>query len=160
MKCSVVHKKLLRFLDDELSAREKQKIERHVQECESCAAQLQKISGLWKQEPVFPKIEADPFAWQKLYVKISARKNEALPQFGFWNQFARIAMAGGIIGLFVLGVFFGIYLGTDPRLASEANSANMLAEQEFVQMIHIDSFGDVPPGSLGSAYFSISAEVK
>jgi hypothetical protein len=60
--------------------------------------------------------------------------------------------------LFLLGVVTGIYLGTDPQLVSELSIAEATAEEQFVSMVHIDSFQDAPPGSLGSFYMAVSTD--
>jgi len=160
MKCNVVQKKLLRFLDDELSVQERNEIQQHLKECEECSARLHKVSDMWGSERAFPKIDPDPFAWQKLYLKISEKQNQFSPGFAIQKQLGRLVLAGGLAALFVLSIFTGIYLGTDPQLTYDSNTTNNLTEQQFVKMVHIDSFDDVPPGSIGSVYFSMSAEMK
>lgn len=160
MNCKSTKKKLLRLIDDELPMQDRKKVLHHLDSCEACADALRRISDMWGIQPEFQKCEPDQYAWQKLYVKISEQEAGVQQKGQLSKRLTRLALTGGLAALLVFSIFAGIYLGSEPMWQADNELSSQSAEQEFVKMVHIDSFEDVPPGSLGSVYMSISAETK
>jgi len=156
MKCNVVQTRLLRFLDGELSESEKQAIHQHLQSCEHCAGTLEKLTEVWRNQCPVQPVATDPFAWQKLYMKISALQDDAPLSRRAPRPWLKLAMAGGLAMLVLLGIRAGIFLGTVTQQPSELTPTQTTSEEQFVCMVHLDNFQDTPPGSLGSFYMAVS----
>ena len=73
MKCSDIHKKLIPYLNGELSKREAESVDAHLNSCESCYglySDMQKTFGLADRRK---ELEPDPF----LYTRIAQRLEDA-----------------------------------------------------------------------------------
>ena len=150
MKHKEIRKKLLRYIDLELSEKERAEIQLHLERCEQCREDFQLLSGAWKLSQPIKRAQPSPFLWNK----ISARLDEKVQRGQlihkavlFIRQTARPALTAAIV---LLGFFIGIKLGN--RLFMENLSSWQTSEVSIQSQSEfgLENFRVLPSSSLGS----------
>jgi predicted anti-sigma-YlaC factor YlaD len=102
MKCNEIHILFSEYLEDSLEPSEKEKVERHLEECDGCRLELEEIKrlyGLLEQDKV-PPMEED--YWTNFIPRVRARIEEKKrPKFSLVPK-TRLAL--GLISLFLVVV--------------------------------------------------------
>ena len=155
MKCRSVQKKLSAYQDRELKPGEQQEISRHLQSCQSCREQYEKLDWLWQTLGEIEEIRPDPWFYPHLIRKIKEPREQGLwPTIERFFQPLRIPAIASI--LLAVGILAGTYLG------------NILVQCDFLpfqpgrttfsQEAFFDSlkvFDPAPPGTLAHGYLKM-----
>lgn len=155
-----IQRKLILFLDSELSGTETDKIKQHLEECSSCSKELEKIAHVWKFEEEARRIDPPPYLLTRLNARI---KEYETYQHPFTELFKGIiGLVRPAIALMILtsGILLGVYLGNIPlpNNARKIDIQTTAQERErFFSSIYLDSFQDLPPESVGGVYVAITA---
>ena len=161
MKCGKVTKKLLLFLDKELSEKESSAIQEHLNHCPNCSRRANVLTEFYSPLENIETVNSPAFLWEKLYQKITDYENNRNPVIQFFETVPRYATAFAMIVIFFMAVLTGIYLGSNSNLQSSttlAVAAEISAEEEFVKATHINSFDDIPSESVGGVYLTLKEE--
>jgi len=147
-----VQKKLLLFLDADLSFEEMQKIRDHLSLCPVCKKKHDALAALWRH-PVPPIREAPtPGLWLKVQARI--RGNRVLPakRRTVSGMPAWILQPLGALVL-IISILLGLYLG------SPVTPAEQVAVQQDNTGVEwgLDHFDMLPPTTLGSSLIEGSA---
>ena len=81
MKCKNLHKKLIFFLEGDLSPKMMEEVQNHLDECSSCAAfakELKQTLGIIETEK---ELEVNPYFYTRLKARLE-NQNEQSPAFG------------------------------------------------------------------------------
>ena len=161
MKCKKVRKKLLIFLDEELSERQRIEIQNHLNGCPGCLKQVGVLSKLWTVAGELERIEPSPYLWNNLSLRIAEYESSKNLFSAFFETIDRYAVPATTIVIFLIGIFIGISLGNFPNSqkpkASSLNS-DVTAKEKFVKSSYLDSFDDLPPESIGGIYITLESE--
>jgi predicted anti-sigma-YlaC factor YlaD len=106
MNCSKIHKKILQYIDGELTGDENREVEKHLQNCTYCRNLYQKMKASWNnlQEE---KIPYQPFYYTRLKQRM---ENEAERKT---NRFKKLVLQPAIYVIVLgFGIYIGILLGT------------------------------------------------
>lgn len=109
MKCKNLHKKLIFFLEGDLSPRMMEEVQNHLDECSSCAAfakELKQTLGIIENEK---ELEVNPYFYTRLKARLE-NQNEQSPAFGR-IIFARVLQPVIFSILLVIGIYSGIKIG-------------------------------------------------
>ncbi|MBE9469582.1 MAG: zf-HC2 domain-containing protein [Bacteroidetes bacterium] len=141
MKCKSIHKKLIFFIDGELSSNKNQKIEEHLSTCQECSKLYQELKSSLN---VIEK-EKNPKTNPYLYTRIKQRlddinESSSKPIFAIQQiKLFQPALVSFIIGL---GIFIGISIGNFYPLENN-NIAESQSEQYYIndlQQEHVEYF--------------------
>ncbi|MEA1965629.1 MAG: zf-HC2 domain-containing protein [Candidatus Aerophobetes bacterium] len=150
MKCRKVKQKLVAYLDGELQERQKLLIEEHLSKCAQCKREadlLNKTFYLLKnQEHLKPSEDFEANLWKRVH---SAEKRELLPQ-NIFGRLAHLSLPAAVAAALIIGVIVGNFM--EKRVPSQ--NANL--EEECLTSIGLDSFENLPPGSLPEIYFNLA----
>ena len=144
MRCNKARKLISPFVDDELSAGEKELFESHIKECGKCRTEfeeMQNVHNLFARSERF----SAPYGFSARVLANreinTARKEVSIPLF---PRFASVVVVLIVIGL---GVVSGRFLGSSFSLQATGNLAASLS---------LDVFSATPPDSLGGAYLAMT----
>ena len=161
MKCKKVRKKLLLFLDGDLSEKQRIKIQHHLKGCPGCLKQVDVVSKLWNDAGELERIESSPYLWNRLSLRIAKYESSKNLFSAFFETIARYAVPATAVVILLIGIFSGIYLGSFPNSqqldASRLNS-DITAKERFVRSSYLDSFDDLPPESICGIYNVLTSE--
>ena len=106
MQCKNLHKKLIFFLEGELSEKEMNTIKNHLNDCIECknfAADLKKTLGIIETEKL---MEVNPFFYTRLKAKIEKQQKTKI---AFWQPFfVKVLQPAFFSLLLVAGIYSGI----------------------------------------------------
>ena len=161
MKCSKVTKRLLLFLDKELSEKETSEIQEHLNHCPNCSSRANALAEFYSPLENIETVHSPAYLWEKLYQKITDYENNRNPVTQFFETVPRFVTAFAMIAIFFMAVLTGIYLGSNSNLQESATLAvttEISAEEEFVKQTYINSFDDIPSESVGGIYLTLQSE--
>jgi len=130
MKCKKVHKKLIFYIDGELSPEMTQKIRDHLANCTECKKLYNKMSETWKGE-TSERIPYQPFFYTR--VKEGLRNSREKNAFHS-RRFGRLILQPAIYFIVLgLGIFIGIQLGQGVTSGSRMSNNEISSQQEFIE---------------------------
>jgi len=129
MKCQIVQKKLIFFLEKELSGTEMQAIREHLDSCPDCALfaeEMKKTLSILDSEK---NPEINPFFYTRVKAKLESQM-ETQGQTMRRPVLIRVLQPVAFSIILLLGVYGGIKLGKTATTTTTAGTA--LTEQEMV----------------------------
>ena len=161
MKCNILRKKLLAYSDGELSPRQSTAIRNHLNHCPDCKKQFEMLSNIFNSADGFKRTVTPHSLWTKLSSKIEEYESRRNHFSAFWEIMQRYAVSLGILVIFGIGIFAGIFLGSFPDSKS-SDAAGMepalSARAQFIQSSFLETFNDLPPRSIGGIYKALALE--
>lgn len=158
MDCKKIKKKLLLFLDNELSESQRNEIQHHLADCPDCSIHLKKLASIWERPTAIATIEPSPWLWSRIAAQLSASKKQSDLLAGFWESITSYVVPVAATAIVVIGILAGTYLGTLPKASGPDFSGQeplLAAKTELIKTSHLDAFDDLPPASIGGAYLSL-----
>lgn len=147
MKCSEAERNLSPYLDGELEAKDRTRLEDHLVRCRQCVAALERmrtLSGLFAQAERFRAPET-------LSAKVMEEiKSESSGGFAFWPVFSKFAGVAAMLLAITGGVISGGVL-FNPSSTHRKGFAVSSA-------LSLDNLDVLPPDSLGRAYLAMAEE--
>ena len=121
-------------------------------ECPDCARKLAALEQAWKCAREAGRAEAPPFLQGRIAARIREyeRNRRLLSDLG--EALRRVAQRSVVVMLVAGAVGLGIFLG------GSASNASGKAAQGAAS--YLDSFADLPPQSVGSAYATLTGTSK
>lgn len=132
MKCKTLHKKLVFFLEGDLTDNKAQEIKVHLNECADCASFADEMKKTLEIIQAEKSPEVSPFFYTRLKARMENEKVQEKQRVGFpvWDKVLQPAF-------FSLLLLAGIYAGikTGQQATSETNR-NIVAETELVPFLN------------------------
>jgi anti-sigma factor RsiW len=158
MNCKKTLLHLNRYLDGELSNRENDEVEDHLRDCEACRKQfdtLRSVVGMLEVisvPPVPDGLASRVMAKAQKRQSFPGRKRNAIWPLqwrpGQWFMAASMPMRLAACGLIVLACILGISMSQEVFVSQKAQAGVELSELKW--------FDPVVPGSVGSAYLTVT----
>lgn len=161
MKCKKVRKKLVLFLDGELSEKQRIEIQNHLNSCPDCLKQVDVLLKIWDVSGELERIEPSPYLWNNLSLRIAEYESSKNLFSTFFETIARYAVPATAVVIFLIGIFTGIYLGSFPNSQKPKDSSlnsDVTAKEKFMRSSYLDSFDDLPPESIGGIYITLASK--
>ena len=159
MCCRTVERKLNAFLDAELPAAERARVEAHLRECASCRQaldQLRRVAAALAQAPAPPPVP-DGFA-ERLMARAARRAEQASHRpvvVRLWPSFS-LAMRVAAAAMLALGIGLGALMGWDmSRTPSKPSQLAAAADPNAVY--RLDYLSEAPDGSLAGVYLTLAS---
>ncbi len=145
-----IRKKLLRYIDNDVSPEEKAIIEKHLLRCASCGEKVRRLSKIWKDEREFERIKPHPFLMTKLLRRIDISRSDADSPPAQSEHIPSPAKAILVLIAMILTIGMGIRIGSMITSLSRETTAAERMQPEFSSEFGLDHFAMYPPGSLGN----------
>lgn len=131
MKCKVLHKKLIFFLEKELPENEIEQIKVHISECASCALfveEMRKTLAVIAEERM---PETNPFLYSRVKVKLEDHAEKS-PAPGWLTHLKPALQPIAFSVLLVLGIYSGFKIG----YTAEQTAETTLTQQEILPYLN------------------------
>jgi hypothetical protein len=118
MKCKTLHKKLIFFLDGDLSAEEMEQMRLHLSECNDCATFAEDMKKTLAILEFEKSPEVNPFFYTRLKTKLENQtiKQDRISLNPVW---ARILQPSLFSVLLIAGIYSGIKIGQTSTVNSK-----------------------------------------
>jgi predicted anti-sigma-YlaC factor YlaD len=153
MKHKTIQRKMLRYLDNELSEKEKVKVQRHLERCETCRDALQTIELMWATERPIERKNAPPFLWTRIAARLqSERRRDFLERIEKITQLTlRPALTLAVLFLII---FSGIQLGN--LMTGNTGKVSALSTEKVTDNFGMNYFEILPPGSIDANILALT----
>lgn len=152
MKCKRIRRKLVAYLDGELEEKQKLSIKEHLTKCRECKKEadlLNKSFYLLKdQQRLKPSQGFEASLWERIH---SSEEKQLLPQ-AIFGRFSRLILPAAVAATLIIGVVVGS--SVEKIIPSETVK---LEEERYLTSIGLDSFQDLPSGSLPEIYLNLAS---
>jgi len=137
MRCSSSRRFLSRYLDGELGAWRRRRLDRHLAGCAACRAELEADRGVWA---LLGAVEtpAPPDVLAQLEACLTRAPLAPAPQ----RWFVPVAYATAVLVFAAAGAVGGVYA------AQRRPQGNRAAESEYAELLGVDPPGLAPVSSL------------
>ncbi|MEQ9425488.1 MAG: HEAT repeat domain-containing protein [Cyclobacteriaceae bacterium] len=139
MECKNWEEKIPAYLNDELSSKSKEELEKHLQQCEVCQKKLDQTKALLKMIEVDQQVEA-PAEIRQGFLKELEKEKAPATESGFWDSWAfKIAAS---ITLLIVGFAAGQFSSPerdDSELAELKNEMLSMKQMMMVSMLKDES---------------------
>ncbi|MFQ5835715.1 MAG: anti-sigma factor family protein [bacterium] len=156
MRCKKIERRLERYLGGELKQQQVNQVKQHLNQCNKCRqevdllAQTSAVLRTW--EGIEPSDDFEARFWQRI-----ALEERQLLTPGSLGQLARIFSPVAIIAALIIG---GLALSNFVKKNFSSETIN-LAEKRYLTSSALDSFQNIPPGSLTEVYIKlVSGAIK
>lgn len=153
MKCEEIQKKLSALIDNELKEEEVSLIQEHLKECQGCAEELRAINTAWDFMETAEEMEPSPYFWARLSATIAQQDQEKILRWSFWRKLISNPIPVAVAAALILGLLLGNFVGRSLYPNGSYANSNGTAEA-----LALNTFDDLPSGSLADAYYSILTE--
>jgi predicted anti-sigma-YlaC factor YlaD len=153
MKCEEIQKKLSAYQDNELGQKETELVRRHLSECRACAEELRALNSAWDFLQTAEVTEPAPYLWTRLSARIAAQGEQRGFISKLWKKLIANPVPAFTAAALVLGLLFGNFVGRTLYPNGYHTNGETTAEA-----LAINSFDDMPSGSLSEAYYSLLSE--
>ncbi len=110
MRCKAIHKKLIPYLDGELSPAEMKQVKMHLAECNECVVFAKELSNAQAIINTEKSQEINPFFYSRLNTKIEAEDAaSAIP--AIQTAWAKVLQPALFSILLIAGVYLGSIIG-------------------------------------------------
>jgi len=152
MKCKRLRRKLVAYLDGELEEKQKLSIKEHLTKCRECKKEadlLNKSFYLLKDQQRLKSSQGfEASLWERIY---SLEKRQLLPQ-AIFGRLVHAALPAAVAAVLIIGVLVGS--SVEKIIPSETVK---LKEERYLTSIGLDSFQDLPTGSLPEIYLNLAS---
>lgn len=151
MKCHKIETKLSAYQDGELSASEKEQVERHLAGCHACREQHVKLQQVWKNLGEIAEIRPTPGFYERVSQKIDQAPERRVWDSLWGNWRLKAYPSPAIVSvLLAIGILCGALIGNSFVNIHPLHSTTVHAEEGVLSSLRV--FGPVPPGTLADNY--------
>jgi anti-sigma factor RsiW len=155
MKCRNIQKKLSAYQDRELKPREREEVSRHLQGCQSCREEYEKLERVWQTLAEMQEFSPDPRFYLQLVRKINQpREHGFFPSLQWVFGLLPTPAVASII--LMVGILVGTYLGNAlvrcDFLPFQPERPTYSQEALFDSL---KAFDPAPPGTLAHGYLQM-----
>jgi len=152
MKCKRLRRKLVAYLDGELREKQKLLIKKHLSQCAECRKEADLLNEsfclLKGQEHLKPSEDFLANLWERIY---STEEKQLLPQ-AIFGRLVHLVLPAAVAAALIIGVLVGS--SVEKIIPSETVK---LEEERYLTSIGLDSFQDLPTGSLPEIYLNLAS---
>ncbi len=132
MKCKTLHKKLIFFIEGDLSTKEMKQFELHLSECPDCLAFALEMKNTLGIIEIEKSIEINPYIYTRIKAKL---ENQEMERVSVVNRpvLVRILQSLAFSVILLLGIYGGIKLG-QPHQTELGN--NTISEQQMIPYLN------------------------
>ena len=145
---------LLLYLDGELAESARRDIEQHLTQCDKCQTYLASLKSVWLT-PSPHIVETPPHLWLQVASRLQESKNASPMWESLMGRKPWLIPSSLMAATLIVGILIGAYLGNLSDPTATAQAPVVAAEADSVlNAAYVDSFKDIPAGSVGSVYLA------
>jgi len=152
MRHKSIRKKLLRYLDKELSEKESRRVLSHLESCQSCQSDLKAIESLWRINRPVERMATPPFLWAHISAQLKAEEKQ-----GFFDNIKDAVLPllrpAILVGTLLLALIGGMKLG-DKIAPPPVEQAEIQIETK--DNLGMSYFEVLPPGSIDARVLALT----
>ncbi len=153
--CRLIEEKLVDFIEQQLDDETAEQIRQHIKSCASCRKLVEDFNAIWTSVDVdkIKELEPPPFFKTRLGARLDdvIDRESAKP---FWRKLFPTFQPAAIVVALLLAVFSGYKFANVPTVADDSVDESA----ELLDDYGLDSFEDLPVGSLADIYFDLTAD--
>lgn len=153
MTHKAIQKKMLRYLDDELSGQEKAKVQRHLERCKTCRDALQTIKSLWITERPPEQKNAPLLLWTYIAAGLQSPTERGVLK-GSENPGRQLLRPVMTVVALIIICFSGIKLGN--LITGSTGDVAQVSAESAIDNFGMSYFGISPPGSLDAHVLALT----
>lgn len=150
--CTLIEEKLVDFIEQQLDDELTERIRQHIESCSSCRKLVEQFGAIWSSVDEFEEIEPSPFFQTRLEARLDDEIVGKSPD-PIWKRVFPTLQPVAIVVALLLAVFSGYEFAVVPATAGESVDEST----DLLDDYGLDSFGDLPGGSLADLYFDMTA---
>ncbi len=152
MDHKTIQKKLLRYLDDALSEKEKSQVRHHLKNCRICRDALQTIESMWNTEQPIERQTAPPFLWTRISAQLEPEAKKKI--FKGLKKPLRLALRPILTIVVLFFIFYsGINLGK--LMTGSFENVTEISTARIADDFGSSYFEILPPGSLDAQVLAL-----
>lgn len=152
MDHKTIQRKLLRYLDDELSEKERSQVRHHLKNCRTCRDGLKAIESMWVSEQPIERQTAPPFLWTRISAQLEAKAEKKI--FKGLKKPLRLALRPILTIVVLFFIFYsGINLGK--LMTGSSESVTEISTARITDNFGSSYFEILPPGSLDAQVLAL-----
>ncbi len=150
--CRLIEEKLVDFIEQQLDDELTERIRQHIESCASCRELVEQFRAIWTSVDEIEELEPSPFFRTRLEARLDDEIVGKSPD-PIWKRIFPTLQPAAIAVALLLAVFSGYKFAVVPATAGESvdESSDLLVDYG------LDSFEDLPGGSLADLYFDLTA---
>lgn len=147
-----VQNQLLLYIDGELSESVRSDIEQHLTQCDACRTYLASLKSVWLT-PSRITVETPPHLWSQVAVRLYESKKTSSIWEALTDRKPWLVPSSLMVLTMIIGIMIGAYLG---NLSEPSAQPTVVAADtdSVLNAAYVDSFKDIPAGSIGSVYLT------
>ena len=153
MKHRPIRKKILRYLDDDLSVREKQKVRHHLENCQVCRDALKMLESMWVVDRPIERQTAPPFLWTRIAARLQSQ-TEQKPFKGLKNPVRWVLRPVMTVGVLIIIIFSGVKLGN--LTIESSRDGTEISTKRITDNFGSSCFEILPPGFIDAHVFALT----
>ncbi len=140
MNCNQIENNILFFIDKELSQRDIEAFNAHINHCDHCKLLVGNVSEAYLSKNKIVEFTEDPYFFTRLKQKLE-NKNTKTPYF-----VKRILQPASLVSLLLLGIFTGVFIGNQyisiSSVTEESSNSQLkkYAEENYLSEMNNDNF--------------------
>ena len=147
MKHKLIQKKLLCYLDGDLSEREKVQVQRHLESCPECRDALKTVESMWAIEQPIERKTVAPFLWTRISSRLHAEAKQGF--FKGSKKPVRLALRPLVTAVVLIFIFYsGIKLGN--LITGSTSDVSQVSAENTIDNFGMSYFDILPPGSINA----------
>lgn len=150
--CAFIRDHLLSIAEKEIEGAVSPDIRNHLDSCSECGLLVQRVARAWKSWALPEKTPPAPSFFPGLIERIEAYEESRSPRGGIVAAAGRILRPVALAAVFLGGIFAGFEMGKAGR--------NRPSPGESLAGRFLDSFENIPPGSVADFYVSRQSSKK
>jgi len=158
MRCRDTQNRLVSYADGQLSQSERDQVQDHLRECQSCRTILGELDHV-----AAVLLQADsPAVPSDLTTRIMAAARDHMyrePSTSWnplsWWRLTAAPMQAATVGVLIIGLGLGFVLGSSA--ASPKQVATTSSQADPLDIYQLDYLGEAPSGSLADSYLTLIA---
>ena len=150
MKHKIVQKKILRYIDGDISEKERQEIESHLQHCKSCRKDVELLSGVWDSSQLLNRARPSPFLWNKISTRLAGKNRKGRVSNMLWLFIRQAARPVFTVVIVLLGLFIGFRIGGRLIKQKPSKQQNYITTAQMDNEFGLNNFQLLSSGSLDS----------
>lgn len=153
MKHKLIRKKLLRYLDGDLSIKEKVKVRHHLESCRACRDALKMLESMWVAERPIERKTAPAFLWTRIAARLQSQTEREIFK-GLGNP-VRWVLRPVITVVVLLFIFFsGMKLGN--LITGSTGDVTEISTERITDNFGMSYFEILPPDSIDANILALT----
>ncbi len=149
MKHKDIQKKILRYIDSELSEEERLEVEAHLKQCAQCRRDVESLSVSWQLSESVYRVQPSAFLWNRISEHLNEVSHGKYLNYRITSFIRQLAQPALTAALIIIALFTGIQVGGQLTNKNVSKQHNFITTNQVQNEFGLDNFRLLSSGSLG-----------